>query len=369
MLLGVALASSGCGITTTASNAATQLTAAINDAAIRLQAQTANVTTVLDKLEADIAGIDGELASVIRNELTDLTTRAVAAVGEEFRCNVDFVGQRVSDGLQELLDRVQGRETPLRPTFCDVTPKSIDLTLEPERRNTVSISGFNFDTESPKVRVFQMIEGNALEVTQHMSRQTHYHMMLDLGGSSPAEGIQVNEKTTSIIVRWGDNEITQIPVIQRPPLPSCVRSEFTHAPGTFTYMPPFTGRGDREFFGKVDVTVQVSLEVYQDHVDTRVRMHAEQYDDDHSTASGEVVYPVWTAPTGQRILGVKGPLVDTEVKYRDNDWEDDTFGATGIVASYVIRAEGPREDAGTWAQVSATYNPLRIEMISTENCQ
>jgi hypothetical protein len=335
----------------------------INDAFATIQAESSRWQQAL----ADLQGrIPEEAQEWVRIELTNLATRSLQAATEQFRCQVDFLGSRVSAGLIRLRALVLREEVPSRPSvFCDVTPASVDMSVEPERRSKLDLSGYDFD-QIPPLEVWLVRSADTLNVSQHLSRQTHYHMTLNLAGN----GVPLDRSSQRLVFRQGDRDISFVPILQPKPRP-CAVQPYAVPPSSRTYMPPHTGRGDKEFFGQVDITVRVGLEPHPSHLDVRLEMHAEQRTDDHSTASGGETYRLYTAPEGLTISQVTTSPLSDELSYYDTDWEDDSFdrGPGGPVHRFVIRGDHSGPDAGEWAQVTAKLNPITLVLTKTKDCE
>ncbi|MEZ4607595.1 MAG: hypothetical protein R2865_12565 [Deinococcales bacterium] len=96
-----------------------------------------------------------DLQSTIRTEVNDLVQRGIAATGVELRCNADFLGIRMRQAVQRIIDRLLGR-TPqaFEPYVCQPIPTAIDLGLDISRRNKIEFYGFDFDIFSGQFKVF-----------------------------------------------------------------------------------------------------------------------------------------------------------------------------------------------------------------------
>ena len=61
---------------------------------------------------------NADVKSLINNDVTNLLQRTVASAGVEFRCDIDFIGRRVKEGLETLLARLGGRTPAHRRRPC-----------------------------------------------------------------------------------------------------------------------------------------------------------------------------------------------------------------------------------------------------------
>jgi hypothetical protein len=368
----VVLALSGFGVTSNdpgkVDAAAEKVKVALADAVDRLEGDLLNFNEVFKTLRDKVTGIDSDVARLVRTEVENLSERAVAAVGVEFRCGVDFLGKRMLEGLVRIQSLITGAKPQLTPTFCSASPSSVELALPPERRNRIEFTGYNFDSDPP-VELW-IIRPASAEHVKHLAKVTAYQMIANLGGANSQEGVQVDLTTDRLELRWKGKVMSEITVVKPPPLPKCVAQTVFSRAATHTVIPVHTREGDKEIFGKGDVWLNVWRENTPTEVFVRISMKVRQYDDDHSTAevTSEPV-KIFDVPAGFRILGISASQQDPEVSYRDGDWEDDVLGGGGgLVARWVVRAEGPREDLNGWARATASINPLQIEIIPTSGC-
>jgi len=350
-------------------DAAEKAQVALNSAIDRLESDLLNYRKILDDLKEEVAGLDGEIATLIRQEATDLARRTIAAAGVEFRCNADFVGQRALEGLHRILAHVNGDDPTIKPSFCSATPSSIDLNLAPERRNRVDFTGYNFDVQR-RAELILVKSGAEVNVSRFLTSSTPYEMTANLGGGSDNTGVQLTEDTERLELRWNGETLSQVAVLQKPALPKCVPETTWSKATSHTIVPQHTGEGDKELFGKADVWINVSRVFSAATVDATISMKVRQYDDDHSTAEGtSEPIRLYDVPAGRKIVSVGGPERDPELYYRDADWEDDHFGGgNGLVARYEVRAEGPREDLNGYARATVYFNPLQVQTIATSGC-
>jgi hypothetical protein len=359
-LLAVIVTSSGCGASGTATDITNRTLAVIQNAINQLDANSANwretLNQALDKLPKDAQ-------STIRTELTDLTTRTVAAVGEQFKCAVDFLGQRAKEGLQRIKASLLHQAIALRPALCDVTPSTVDMSLSPERRTHIDISGYNFDA-APGMSLYLRRTGEEVLLDRNfLSIQTHYHMTINLGSN----GVPLTSTSQALIIRWNGSDFSTIQLVQPLP-PACKTTPYSASVSPRTYVPPWTA-GDKEFFGHADIHVKVSLIKNDTFIDGEIYMKAEQPNDDHTTAEGTDHFRVYTAPAGWKISQLDGPTEDPELHYLDTTWEDDHFGGGGgIVSEYTVRGDHNGADAGTWTQVTISFNALKVTLVENQGC-
>lgn len=368
VLLVAALLSAGC---INVDPPVSKVVDAVDDAITRVAANLTDWRTTLDELNTTVANIDDDAAKLIKAELQQLTERSIAAVGTEFRCNVDFLGQRVLEGLNRIKSALGGKTgLPVTPRFCSVSPGSIDMVLDPERRNKIEVTGYNFDAQ-PGMQLFLTTAAGRIDVTKHLTRQTHYKATINLGGSNADQGIQLDDTSRTLELTWqGSAFAPTVPVVQPPPLPKCRQQVLTSQPASYTVQAKHIGPGDADVFGKGDVTIQVWREGDESVVTARVYFKVSQYDDDRST--GEATSPaieLFRAPPGTKIVSVAAPEREAPDVYRDTDWEDDEIGGGGgLVRKYIVRADGNGDDLNGWAQVNVKFNSFSVAVVPTRGC-
>lgn len=303
--------------------------------------------------------------STIRNELNDILQRGIAAAGGEFRCNTDFVADRVRAAVQRLLARVTGKPVPpLEPGLCNVIPLAIDRSLVPGRVNRVEFYGYDFDRTDIRARLVN--SNGKRDITTHLSKPTHYHMVLNLGGN----GVPLSGKSQKIRIFYGSEMLSELPVIQ-PATPICKTRVANAAIGTITYMPPHT-HGDRDFYGhgpKVDASVRLIRKPDGSGVTVRLHMKARETKKDWTTAEGTSEFPFYTPPQGWKVESIEGPTFFHH-SYTDNDHTEDVFnfGGGGLVKRITYRGDHKGKDAGVHTQMEVAFNPVRIHLVETANC-
>ncbi|MCI0579339.1 MAG: hypothetical protein L0332_19355 [Chloroflexi bacterium] len=346
------------GISNTIDESTDKTVAVLDEAIVDLADESADWQIVL---QDTIAQLTDETQQTLRNDITNLLRRAPAVVGAEFRCDVDFVRLRVRQDLIRIRASLLGIELePKEPTFCSVVPLAVDAALVPSDLNLVEFYGYDFDTTPVQVL---MRNGNQdIDVSSFLDRPTHYHMTLNLGGN----GVQLSPDSQRFVLRWNDQEISTIAVIQ-PATPVCGTETREFKPAAISYLPPHT-RGDREYSGNGPrVTASVELVYTDTSVNAVVTMTAEETKSDWTTASGSETFTLYTPDPGFKIQQIVGE-VNSSFNYIDSDHEDDVFAGSGPVASYTFSGDDEGSDAGVHTAVTMTFNQIRVELIEDKNC-
>lgn len=311
-------------------------------------------------LQDVIQRLPAEVQSTIGTEVNQLLNRGVATVGVELRCNADFLRNRMRQALIRIKSRLLGGQMPpLEPQLCEVVPLAIDMALEPARRNRIEFYGYDFD--SADVQVFLQNGVNELNVSQHLNRPTHYHMVLNLA----ANGVPLRGNSNRLILRWGGREISSIPILQEAPK-VCDVSIHEFQPSSVTFVPPHT-RGDREYHGNgPDVMAAVQLINEGDRVLARISMQARETRSDWTTAAGTKTVVLYQADPGMRITQLISPAT-ADHSYRDDNHYVDEFPGNGCVQNWKFTGDTGGDDVGE-TRVEVFFNRVRVELKETSGC-
>lgn len=188
----------------------------VQNAINALNANSASWQQELEKLES-VTNTD--VKNLINNDVTNLMQRSIGTAGVEFRCNLDFIGARVKDGLAALLAKLRGTTPPApMPAVCQVSPSSLDMGARP-----VALQWYGYNFDSPDVHVVLKYAGGEVRLDDATSRPTHYLLTLDtsLGTAAPL----CNRENRQIVLRYRDAEISSVGVVRRqcptaPPAPA-----------------------------------------------------------------------------------------------------------------------------------------------------
>ncbi len=346
----------------TAQNATQSAENVLRDALDALDRNSSNWQQVIRDAQSKLTE---DAQSTIRNELNDILQRGIAAVGGEFRCNTDFVANRVRGAVQRLLAKITAQPIPpLEPGLCNVVPLAIDRSLVPQRLNNIAFYGYDFDRTDIRARLIN--SNGQRDVSASLSKPTHYHMVLNLGGN----GVPLTDKSQKVKIFYANTLLSELPVIQ-PATPVCKTKVITVPGSTITYMPPHT-RGDREFDGhgpKVSSSIRLEKKTDGSAVTVRLSMRAVETKSDWSTAEGSKVLTFYTAPSGWKVDSIEGETQFVH-SYIDGDHTDDVFnfGAGSLVNRITYRGDHKGKDAGVYTQMEAHFNPVRLQLVETANC-
>lgn len=336
----------------------------LRDATLALDTNSADWQRIVQETRERLLA-EGETQIV--NDLDGVFQRGIAAGSAEIRCNIDFIGQRVREDIQGILDRLLGYSTRRKPTICQVTPQTVELSDQaaPLYDNKIQIAGYNFDSDPlPQV---QLVGNNGTQdISSVLGRPSPYYMTLNLGDN----GVPFATDSNLIIVQWEGQELSRISVIQ-PRTPVCQTIADTSPEGYGSFVPLHT-RGDLDSNGngpKIDITV--SLNQQETSIFAQIYMKAEETKEDWTTSEGTSnPITLYTAPAGWRIKRV---ITESWSEYHKTDGDVavdvEQRGPGGLVNRFEVTGDTKSdEDAGVRTGVSVTFNPIQVELEQVGNC-
>lgn len=370
LLIALLLAPAGCGllnriksIDTTAQDATTKATNALNDAIAALTAESASWQQVLTETRDKLTD---EAQKTIRIEVQDLLSRSIATAGGEFRCNTDFIGGRVRQSLEHLRAKLLHQDLPpLEPGLCQVVPPAVEKALVPQRVNQIQYFGFDLKP-SPMLAFFLEERGGArIPVTQFANVATNYTMTVIFGGN----GVQLSDRSDRIVMEFNGKPVSSVAIIQ-PQTPVCTTRTVTVPLADDSIVPRKTGSGDNDFDGNGPrVSGRVRVDFTADGLFTTLAMSARETQSDHTAASGTIRKKVWQPDPGFRIDQVLLAEPESKASYVDNNWAVDSFpgGSGGPVNRFEFIGDKEGSDVGS-AKMTVKYNPIRVVLAETKGC-
>ena len=158
------------------------------------------VTEIIETLESSTTNVASQMADEVSSLMDEarLNTQYVtAAVGTEFRCNVDFLGARAGDTVNQFIGRtIVGRlraiisgeeeksEIPV-PWVCQIIPDQIDLSQAGEKlvfeTAVVKISGYNYlEANKPAAYIVDEAGQRVESATLYPFLSSPYQLQLNL---------------------------------------------------------------------------------------------------------------------------------------------------------------------------------------------
>ncbi|WP_375766861.1 hypothetical protein NR798_34965 [Archangium gephyra] len=383
----------------TADTAVARTAAILDEGLVGLQNNSADWQKVLRDTEAKLTS---DTQSTIRNEVSNLLYRGIAATSAEVRCDADFVVSRMRLGLSRLKAELLGAPVPpLEPQLCSVIPLAVDRTLVAQGRlNHLALYGYDLDAGS--LQVLLQDGGELLDVTDMLNLPTHYLMTLTLGGST---GVPITSSSQRLIIKWAGHELSTISVIQ-PETPLCRTQVVTYQPSALHFIPPkFDGStetrglglldgllpgsgegsdpgarpaGDADFSGHgPEVNARVRLINNGTSVSAELFMSAKETRADWSQAQGSRTEQLYVPDPGWRVTDMRVPSSGGEAcppqstcfSYTDTTLTPDIFSAgSGPVQRFEFIGDTSGTEVGTRTGMHVTFNPLRFELTEDGNC-
>jgi hypothetical protein len=207
----------------------------IDQAIAELSNNSASWQPVMNSLVSDLNRIEKNVA----NDAQAIARRATAVSGVEFRCNADFIGNRVKEDLERLSTKLRNKiPPPVEPILCQLAfnpPQTdqthINMASVPDE---VLFYGYNFDTTSPDaLELVLKHSGGEMSLEQWTTRPTHYLLTLKTVQSGGVQMCNLNDRT--ILLRSGGKELSSLGVIANvcpTPLPAPTPLPEKDLPGT-----------------------------------------------------------------------------------------------------------------------------------------
>lgn len=151
-------------------------TRALFDNAIQtLDRQSSAWQATLVQLEHDLAG----QAQSLVQQVDDLLQRGIASAGGEIRCDIDFIGVRMKQGLKQIVASFGGPAvSPLPPSICHAVPDHVDRRVDPSQLTIVAFYGYDLDN---MVRVALVNrDGSEVDVSQYKALVSPYQLTINV---------------------------------------------------------------------------------------------------------------------------------------------------------------------------------------------
>jgi hypothetical protein len=205
----------GCVNTGPVKDASERAADAIDNAVTTIDHNSGAWQTTLRDLVTQLQGIEKNTA----NDVDQISQRAISTTGGEFRCDTDFVADRVKQHLRYLADKLRGKpSTPPRPGLCNVVPAAVDMG---NRLNLLEY--FGYDLDSAGVELLLQDDSGATSLHAWTAVPTHCHMTLN---TAPTNGVPIcNRNNRKIVLKWGNEVLSTVDVVQAscpaaPPAPT-----------------------------------------------------------------------------------------------------------------------------------------------------
>lgn len=343
--------------------------AVIEEALSKLETQSLDWQDVVRDTQTKLTN---DINETIRNEISNTLQRALQAGSIQFACGVDFVKTRLKQDLRHLLAKLRGQsEPPREPVICDVVPKIIDMNLPADRRNNITINGYDLDSTPPITLKLVNADGT-VDVSRSLDRQTHYSMTINLGDGE--NGVKFTNTSQNLSFGWGDKWDTDqhsIPVIRTTP-PCEVKYEKFSPPDKS--LEPTIVSGDREFDGngpRVQLSVMPGYTPYEAMYIVNLYTDETNNGDTHASYVERVSF--YHPPPGWKIIHMTDnevSSVDFVARKAENGipTEELRSPGVGLVKEMKFWGDFPGEDIGK-TNALLQFKELTITIQRTSDCK
>lgn len=300
--------------------------------------------------------------TLVRNDVSNLLTRAIQDVGVEVRCTTDFLRDRVKEDLIRLRARFTGETLTLKPVFCVPNPPSVDYAfVESGNLTSITIDGYNLD--ATQIKVFLVDRQNQrLDVSTKLASPTQYVITLNLGSN----GVPLSPQSDRIEFELPSG-LQTVNINQ----PRAVEQVETIQPFITEALCPTKIGGDREFDGNgPNVTASAVLFTSADQKElwAHIELHVKETKSDWSEAQGGWDLPVWPGKLNAKITGFT-PAGPSTTEYRDRNHQLDipSIGGSALVQRFEILGDTGGDDIGNCTlddvYVKVFFNQIQVSYL------
>ena len=178
-----------------------------------------------------------ELPEEFRHQFDLAFSRAIEAAGAEFRCDTDFVRQRLVEDLLSIRASALGQAAPTKTIrICNIWPEAVielDQDLQPKDKTYLRFGGYNFD--DPDVRVLlEYKDDHSDDLTRCcLDNPTHYLLTVDL------DEINFTPEHRRIIIEGAGSQRNTVAINQPP-----IKKMFTYKIDLKTGSADYASAGD-----------------------------------------------------------------------------------------------------------------------------
>lgn len=376
---------SSCGVTDEVEDFVEELTqstqdieAIIDEAATEISANVSNFESILDEA---VDKITDDQYDQIRDDLRDATANAVSLLGEEFRCNTQYIG----DYLKKQLTKIKylfknGDEPPAEPGICHVIPNAIEMDRPTNSIDVAVITGYFFDEAFENFELLLDLGNGIVDVSEHLHLTSNFRLTINLGSN----GINLNKYSQKLTLMWDGKVYSEIPIIQPTPEPCNLKERTITGFSNLVLVPIHKAdpridepKGNKEFSGRGPcVYGWTHLFTRNNRKELWVKSYLSMWEcpDDFGFANGDYTYGdviveklLKKADAGYYFKNIKDNTLD-ELWYIDNSHSiHETIAGGGPVLSYRIVGDTSGSDLGD-SRVEITFKPLDVTLEEIGDC-
>jgi len=342
------------GLEQTIRDESIQAVAAIDEAILQINGQSAAWRDVMLGLSSELETISDDWA----REVSTILERTTASIGQVALCVSDHAADRVVFELVRLKARILGEPEPVPfPMVCDTNPDWLEAdVIARGDQDTVALFGYNLDGPFDVVLVDKA--GEKTDIGYLLSKTSEYELVLR---TTYGDKAVVTGEYDRVRLEWNGRSISEIP-ITIPTTPLCVKSK-AYVESKIVDVPTELIGGDANWGGHgpgISINV-LGFPFY--HLGFAIGVWAKETGGD-TTVSGSASVTLYTPPSG---YGFQGPdvILDTsggvlklkDDKVRTANGKDDVLEIKGdadsIVASYEVMGlrNGDGVANSTWVRV------------------
>lgn len=308
--------------------------------------------------------IPDEIKSIINNDIQNLITESIAVAGIEVRCNVDFFRARMRQDLQNLKRKILKQTLIVGDAeICQTSPPLIDMNLVANNRNSILITGY--DLRNKGIKLYLLARGQTIDYSSKLSKNSNYQMTINLGGT----GIPLNTNSSKILIKYKNNIISEIPIIQK--VPEICKSKPHYTKSKKHTLLPVRIRGDNEFDGNgphITCSVSVKLSADKKKLLAEMYMIAKETQSNWSTAEKRETITLYTVSDGWIIEKINSNPQTSSYTYTDRDHSIDTYNiGHGPVKRMVFVGDVGGDDIGK-TQVEILFRPVSLQLKENKDC-
>lgn len=348
---------------------------------------------VVEKALGDISANAGNFESIleeaigevsdsgIKADLQDALNKAIVTTSTELKCDIQFTGDYLEKRLQIILAKLKKTTPPAaKPRVCTVIPSSIDMNRPANSRNQVMVTGYFLSEDFSRYQLQLYNSGSfPVDVTRHLSTNTDFKLVANLGSN----GIQLNNRSNKLVLKWNNQLISEIQVIQPVIEPCKLRERNLTGLSKMVLVPEHkkllgvnVSKGDKEFAGNgpcVRGWVQLSTKNSGRELWATAFVQMWECPDDLNKSKHDYTYgdikksiKLTTADNGWYFKSIKDNRKDN-FEFIDTDGHPNTIAGEGPVHNYKIIGDTSGSDIGE-SRVEITFKSIAVTLEQLRDC-
>lgn len=315
-------------------------------------------------LEDMLAKLPEDSRALIKADIDNLVSKALAMTGAEFRCEGKYVGDYVRGQLIAIKAELLGQEIPPSDfVVCNTIPTIIDLSLsEPPK----SVEFWGYDFQGRPIKVWHVSSrGIRRDVSNKLGRNSEFLRTLDFGRL----GVPLTSQSEKIQIGIEDRVLYDVRIYQ-PEMKACeVKVGEVRAGKQVTVLTDELLREDGEFKGNGPM-MDLYASIYHSgsEISTCITLYAEETCCDYTYLRGSECVQLYLMTDPNWEISELLTVGEFTHSYTDNDVYDDPFDLGGGVITHLdYTGDTAGEDFGR-TQVKVTFGAIPFKMREIGNC-